>query len=90
MEGEGCRSAWRHLCGRSVRCDFWGDGHDSLYGGWCNDVQNGGFGFDRMNVGARSGTFFNQGVAGDASDRIQDYTVEGKLLTLGLAGASQA
>ena len=68
-----------------------GAGSDLMFGNAGNDTLNGGFGFDRMNGGAGADSFFHAGVAGHASDWIQDYNAaEGDVLVVGLAGATRA
>jgi Ca2+-binding RTX toxin-like protein len=68
-----------------------GAGSDLMFGNAGNDTLNGGFGYDRMNGGTGADSFFHAGVAGHASDWIQDYNAaEGDVLTVGLAGATRA
>ena len=65
-----------------------GAGGDLMFGNAGNDTLNGGFGYDRMNGGTGADSFFHAGVAGHASDWIQDFNAaEGDVLTVGLAGA---
>ena len=62
-----------------------------MFGNAGNDTLNGGFGYDRMNGGAGADSFYHQGVAGHASDWVQDYTAaDGDMLTVGIAGATRA
>lgn len=62
---------------------------DLIFGGDGSDFVNGGFGFDRVNGGAGADRFFHIGIAGHASDWIQDYdATESDVLVYGGAGTA--
>ena len=68
-----------------------GAGSDLMFAGPGDDTLNGGFGYDRLNGSEGADRFYHQGVAGHASDWVQDYTAfAGDLLQVGLAGATRA
>ncbi|MEQ9693164.1 calcium-binding protein [Shimia sp. SDUM112013] len=56
---------------------------DLMFGGDGDDFLNGGFGFDRLNGGAGEDRFFHLGVAGHASDWVQDFSDADILMTTG-------
>ncbi|MEM6340928.1 MAG: calcium-binding protein [Pseudomonadota bacterium] len=61
---------------------------DLIFGGDGADFINGGFGFDRVNGGGGADRFFHIGVAGHASDWIQDFNdAEGDVLQYGASAS---